>query len=159
MTPPQKLPFHNRMYFVWKSNICFVRAKDHYNLAATGNISPDLTMGKERERISKGKPKGSWVYFSVSCYELVSSTIMPLGGQEDSKRSCSENRKGLLCPLHLPAVVLCTTLAPVFHSRVEASPGMNQTHTYSVFLSGSEHIRKETRVREETKCSGYGYSH
>lgn len=159
MTPPQKLPFHKRMYFVWKSNICFIRAKDHSNLAATGNVSPDLTMGKKRERISKGKPKAPGVYFSVSYYELDSPTITPSGGQEDSSRGCSENWKGLLCPLHLPAVVLCTTLAPVFHSRVEASPRMNQTHTYSVFLSGSEHIHKETRVREQTKCSGYGYSH
>lgn len=40
--------------------------------------------------------------------------------------------------------------------RSEAGPGPNQMHTCSVFLSGSEYIQKETQVREETKCSGYG---
>lgn len=107
MMPPQTLPFHSRTYFVWKSNICFMRAKDHYNLAAIGNISPDLTMGKKRGGSQRGNQKAPGAYFSVTYYELDSSTIMPSGGQEDSKCSCSENWKRLLRPLHLPAVVLC----------------------------------------------------
>lgn len=52
-------------------------------------------------------------------YELDSSTIPPSGGQEDSVTEMGTG-KDYSALGHLLGVVLCITLAPVFHSRVEA---------------------------------------
>lgn len=45
MVPPIKLLVYNKEYFVWKPNICFIRVKNNYNLAAIENTT-DLTMRK-----------------------------------------------------------------------------------------------------------------
>lgn len=60
-----------------------------------------------------------------------------------SERRFDGNWKGLLCPCAPPSVVLRITLVPVFHSSVEAWPGLNQMHTYRCFvLAQNTFIRK-----------------
>lgn len=55
------------------------------------------------------------------------------------------------------AALLCTTPTPVLHTSGGIT--LNQMHDHSVFLSSSEHVHKETHVRDDTKYSAYGYSH
>lgn len=95
MTPPLKLPFYKETYFVWKPNICFIRTKNNYNLAATENTTPDLTIekGREWQSVSEGKSKDPQAYVNISYYELDFSSITPSGSQEESQRSCDGNGK------------------------------------------------------------------
>lgn len=151
--PPPKL-FCDKTHFIWKPNVCLIRAKNNYNLAATETTTSLFNYAKE-ERVLKCLSGDVKRFPGVSVsYECDSSTITPFGSQEEKQRQPWRESEKTPLPSPLPpgplAAVLGTTLAPVLHARAEAGPGPNRMHTRSVFLSGSEYIHKETRVREET---------
>lgn len=119
--PPHR-PFHNKTYSVWKPNICFIRAKDNYNLVATGHTTPDLTTGKRRERLSMGKSR----FLGLSeCIIVWAGFLNHPSIWWSGRREChfDGNWKGLLCPCAPPSVVLGIALAPELHSSTSLQRG------------------------------------
>lgn len=72
MMPPLKL-LHNKTHIVWKPNVCFIRAKSNYNLAATENTTPDLRMGKRRESVKVSQ----WGHQKIPRSECIILSVTP----------------------------------------------------------------------------------
>lgn len=143
MMSPLKLLFHNKTYFVWKPNICFIRDQNNYNSAATENTA-DLTMAKRRESDclngeNETIPWSIWVYHTMN---LIPQPSLHLVVREKVNAAAMGMRNNCSV-LHLlpgPQAVLCTALATVFHSRVQW--GLNQVHSLHLFLTHNKFIRK-----------------
>lgn len=65
------------MYLVRKPNVCFTGVNNNYNLAATENTTPDLTMkkGRESNKVSHGGNKN--IPRSICMYHISSFVPQP----------------------------------------------------------------------------------
>lgn len=72
MMPPLKL-LRKKTHIVWKPNVCFIRAKSNYNLAATENTTPDLRMGKRRESVKVSQ----WGHQKIPRSECIILSVTP----------------------------------------------------------------------------------
>lgn len=157
--PPPKL-FCDKTHFIWKPNVCLIRAKNNYNLAATETTTSLFNYAKEKRVLKclSGDVK-RFPGLSVS-YECDSSTITPFGSQEESKGSRDGNPRKRLCPRpsHQAPWRQCWVQHCLQCFTPERRRGQGRTGcTPAVYFSLAQNtfIRK-LKSGKKLKCSGYG---